>query len=379
MKETIKRLFAINSHTNASLYKVLSYKSLTDMRIICAEAAKDDSIADVSWLRQFRTDVDNGNKRFYTTDCNFSNSHIYGIWNGLFGSFGQNPVYTPSIEHGLILHDQIFNDLEDTARAACATFGLFRKQIIRKYTDIPVFCVGPYIHYAEPFYDRQKLEREKEKNGHTLLVFPMHSTDTSKLSVEIENYRSYLRKKQDEFDTILINTFWWTLNDPLTQALEADGYRIVSAGFRDDIMFMSRLKTLIQMADLVVGDSVGTHIGYCVHCGVPFSYEELGSSIVIDAGKKENKDIDFCQSQIKRISKVFDHATTITDAQIDICRYYWGEDMIRTPDEIHEIAGITEEIMKRSHGWERKMNWAANSVLNDLPVERRYLLQDALA
>lgn len=379
MKETVKRLFAINSHTNASLYKMLSYKSLTDMRTICAEAAKDDSIADISWLRQFRSEVSDGRKRFYTTDCNFSNSHIYGIWNGLFGSYGKKPVYTPSIEHGLILHDQIFNDLEDTARAACATFGLFRKQIIRKYTDIPVFCVGPYIHYAEPFYDRQKLEREKKKNGHTLLVFPMHSTDTSKLSVEIENYRSYLQKKQDEFDTILINTFWWNLNDSLTKALEADGYRIVSAGFRDDVMFMSRLKTLIQMADLVVGDSVGTHIGYCVHCGVPFSYEELGSSVVVDAGKKDNDDLDFQKKHIGIISRSFSHSKSITDNQMEVCEYYWGGNLTKSPDEMREIAGITEEIMKRSHGWKQKMNWAANSVLNDLPAERRYLLQDALA
>ena len=291
-KEKTKHLLAVNSFINAAVYTNLSKKTLADMRLLCEEAKYDDSIKDISWLRELRKDVEQGKRGFYTTDCNFSNSHIYGIWDSIFGQFGVDPIYTPSVEHGLILHDQIFNDIEDTARAACVTFGQFRKEIIKKHIKKPVFCVGPYIHYASSFYDSERIESERKKNGKTLLVFPMHSTNNSELSVEIDNYISYLKGKEKAFDTILINTFWWNINDPLTHALESEGYRIVSAGFRDDVMFIRRLKTLIKMSDMVVGDSIGTHVGYCINCGIPFRYEPTGSREVLKT-EKENKDLDF--------------------------------------------------------------------------------------
>ena len=349
MKETIKKILAKNTYVNAKVYSVLSAKSRREMEEICAEAAQDDSIADVSWLKQYRKDVKDGKRRFYTTDCNFSNSHIYGIWHSLFSDFDVDPIYTPSVEHGLIFHNQIFNDIQDTARAACVTFGEFRRNIIRQYTDMPVFCVGPYIQYAKPFYEENKIKEEKQKNGKTLLVFPMHSTDTSELSVEVDNYRKYLRKKQGEFDTILINSFWWNINDPLTEALRSDGYKIVSAGIRDDVMFMSRLKTLIQLSDLVVGDSIGTHVGYCVNCGVPFSYEPLGS-VLTALPKKESSDLDFCDLHMNKIKKAFYNSESITEEQRDLCKYYWGQEYIYSKTELTNIVNATKKITKILRG-----------------------------
>ena len=377
MKEKIKRLFAVNGYSNAFLYTTLSAKGLKEMKATCAEAAKDDSIASVDWIRQFRRDVGEGRRRFFTTDCNFSNAHIYGIWHSVFGDCGLDPILTPSVEHGLIFHNQIFNDLEDTARAACATFGDFRKEIIRRNTGIPIFRVGPYIHYAKPFYDEERLAREKAKNGRTLLVFPMHSTDTSTLSTETQRYIDYLRDKSRDYDTVLINSFWWNLNDPLTLALEAEGYRIVSAGFRDDVMFMSRLKTLIQMADLVVGDSIGTHVGYCIDCGVPFSYEPLGSKVALNTAK-ENRDLDFCQQHMQPISDACYHAEAITDEQRRLCAYYWGTDHVRTREELQDMAEITAEIMRRSRGWSAKYPSVARKLLGELSGGKEALLRDAL-
>jgi len=376
-KSAVKKAVAFNSYFNAAFYNILSMRSLKEMVIICDEASKDDSIADITWLKTLRHDIEDGKRRFYTTDCNFSNSHIYGIWYSLFGDLKQKPLLTPSVEHGLIFHNQLFNDVEDTARAACVTFGAFRKSIIRQYTNIPIFCVGPYIHYATSFYDEQRLATEKKKNGKTLLVFPMHSTNNSELSVEINNYRDYLKSKQKEFDTILINTFWWNINDPLCMVLQSDGYRIVSAGFRDDIMFMSRLKSLIRLADLVVGDSIGTHVGYCIDCGVPFSYEPLGSKNV-SLLEKEIKDADFVETHVNKIAKAFYRTDTITDEQRVLCDYYWGQDKIRTKNEIRTIAALTEEIMRKSSGYKAKFRDCAEWMLQEINEEERRLLQESL-
>ncbi len=373
MKETIKKALAKNTYVNAKVYSVLSAKSRREMEEICAEAAKDDSIADVSWLKQYRKDVKDGKRRFYTTDCNFSNSHIYGIWYSLFGDFDLDPIYTPSVEHGLIFHNQIFNDIQDTARAACVTFGDFRKQIIRQYTQMPVFCVGPYIQYAKSFYDEEKIKSEKAKNGKTLLVFPMHSTDTSELSVEVDNYRKYLKEKRNEFDTVLINSFWWNINDPLTEALRSDGYKIVSAGIRDDVMFMSRLKTLIQLSDLVVGDSIGTHVGYCVNCGVPFCYEPLGSAFA-SLPKKESSDLDFCDLHMNKIKKAFYNSERITEEQRDLCKYYWGQELTLAKEELRIIISITKKMIVKGHGRASLYNAKNLIFLNELTDSEKELL-----
>lgn len=354
MKEIIKRLFATNAYMNAFMYKALSKKRTNEMERICQEALQDDSIADISWLRSFRKDVAEGKRTFYTTDSNYSNSHIYGIWYSLFGNLGVDPVLTPSVEHGLIFHNQIFNDIQDTARAACVTFGNFRYQIIKKYSDIPVFCVGPYIHYADPFYDEERTKEERERNGRTFLFFPAHSTNNSELSIEIENYRNYLKQKQKQYDTILVNVFWWNVNDPLVDALISDGYRIVSAGFRDDVKFMSRLKTIIQLADQVAGDSVGTHVGYCVDCGVPFSYEPLGTENRALL-KKETQDLDFCSLQTNRIAEAFYQSECITEMQRELCDYYWGLNKIKTSDQLRSMAEICSDLLEESGGWTKRM------------------------
>ena len=353
MKDKIKKLLACNTYLNAKIYSTLSRKTLAEMKALCLEAAEDDSIQDVSWLKQFRRDIEKHRRKFYTTDCNWSNAHIYGIWNSLFGDLNIEPIYTPSVEHGLIFHNQIFNDLEDTARAACVTFGEFRKNIIQQYWDRPIFCVGPYIQYAKSFYDEHRIKVEKARNGRTLLVFPMHSTNNSELSVDIINYCAYLKRKQGEYETILVNTFWWNVNDPLTEALQAEGYRIVSAGFRDDIMFMRRLKTLILLADVVVGDSIGTHVGYCINCSVPFSYEPFGTQIFLKTDK-ENRDIDFVQMHMSKIANEFYHSQIITREQISLCKYYWGNGITKTREQLKNIALLCRDAVRYTGGVTRK-------------------------
>ena len=349
VKNQIKKRISWNTYFNANVYRYFSTRSIEEMNQICEEAAMDDSIRSVEWLKQYRRDIDSGKRRFFTTDSNWANAHIYGNWYGMFGRFNLNPIYTPSVEHGLIFHKQIFGDIQDTARASAATFGEFRKKIIRKYTDIPVFCVGPYIHYADSFYSEDEILREKKKNGKTLLFFPTHGTERDNLSFEIEKFRRYLKSMEEKYDTILVNAFWWNLNEPLFEALQSDGYRIVSAGFREDLRFMSRLKTLILLADHVAGDSVGTHIGYCVECGVPFGFVSLGTTISSTV-EKENRDTQFVTRHMQRIEKAFYESETITEEQKRICDYYWGLGSVKTKEELKEIVRFNYYLTRLSKG-----------------------------
>ena len=327
--------------------------SLKTMKEICQYMSTLDTISDISELKKFRKEIDN-KQIYFTRDCNFSNSHIYGIWENIFGKSNLRPVLTPSIEHGLIFHNQVFNDIKDTSRMACATFGYFRKNIIQQNIKIPVFCVGPYIHYAQPIYSTEKTEKLKKKYGKTLTVFPIHSTNKSVLSIDEKSYVNLLRQRAKSYDTVLINVFWWDINNPLIDKLASEGYKIVSAGFRDDVMFLSRLKTIIQLSDLVIGDSVGTHIGYCVDCGVPFCLENIGSRISSNLNK-ENKDKEFANFHQSQISNTFLGSSKITKEQLEIVDLYWGTSCIKTEEELLKICNITSDLMYLTRGFQSKL------------------------
>ena len=94
-----------------------------------------------------------------------SNYRMYGISNALFEN-GFDKVYElPSVEHGLIFYNQNWTDTALTARASCVTFGPFRKQILQRYYKTPVFEVGPYIQYADNYYNHMQMVEWKDKLG----------------------------------------------------------------------------------------------------------------------------------------------------------------------------------------------------------------------
>ena len=44
---------------------------------------------------------------------------------------------------------------------------------------------------------------------------------------------------------------------------------VVTAGYIMDPLFLSRLKSIIQLSDLTMSNNVGTHLGYCIYLNKP--------------------------------------------------------------------------------------------------------------
>ena len=349
LKNVIKSIFNKNTYINDKFYRLFSSEKTAHIDELNSIMNSWDTIKDVSMLKEFRKLVDKG-ELFYTTDPNYSNAHIYGIWESLFGTIAESSyLNTPAVEHGLIFHNQIFTDLQYTARMTFATFSPFRKNIIRQYSERPVFCVGPYIHYADSFYEQLKLDALKKKLGKTLLIFPTHSTDTSEISVKENLFCNKIAEIAKNYDTVIVNAFWWNINDILLDRLQSEGYHISSAGFRDDKKFLSRLKTIIMLSDYAVGDSVGTHIGYCLHLNVPFQMLQLDTKVNILTGK-ERDDLGFVEKHMQVIEGCLINGGTITEKQRDICKRYWGFECVKTREELEDICVITTDILKRCRG-----------------------------
>ena len=370
LKEICQKILAQNSYLNYFVYKYLSKNDTDNMQKFVDRFYNEDYMDNIDSIRSFRETIANNKLNYITRDITWNNAHIYGIWQAIFGDYVDKKDYykSPAIEHGLIFHNEVYRDVLYTARMTCCTFSKFRKNIIHSKVNMPVFCVGSYIAYAKSFYDQDKISCLKNKFGSILLVFPTHSTDSSDITVNQRKFLDNIKKLALGYDTVFINSFWWNINDPLIKILESEGYKILTCGFRDDINFLPRLKAYLSLADLVVGDSIGTHVGYCLACNVPFCYMPSETKVQLKL-KEELKDIEFVNYHQSKIAKEFLYTTKITDTQKDICNYYWGNNDIKTFNQIKTILQINNDILQNSHGLSFFRKIAAEKLLKKYEKE----------
>lgn len=382
-KNLIKNLISTNTYLTDYVYnfrdKILDNEWI---KILESQQNKDYMESDnLDFLREIQHKVASDVIRNYSGNINWDNAHIYGIWKDLFGLYSKCIYDSPAIEHGLILYNSILSDVRYTARMGCATFGEFRKSIIQKQYNIPVFCVGPYIHYADEFYGAQQANEYRNRFGKTLLVFPMHSIKETEISVNQENFLKKIKSIACDYNTVLVNTYWWNINDKLIKRLKSEGYRIISCGLREDEDFLSRLKSYLLMSDLVIGDGIGTHIGYAVQVGTPFSYVECDSKITSFECKQIEKNRSFMEENCSIIKKAFIGSESIGERERKICDYFWGSRCIKSEDQLKKIVEITEELLSMSKGNCKRTYSASKKLLAEYEksdIEKYNLLLNSL-
>ncbi|WP_460779162.1 hypothetical protein [Microbacterium shaanxiense] len=316
-----------------------------------------DPVADVAALRALREAVARNQIPVKYPDRIASNNRMYGIKTALFGSHALDPG-APAIEHGLFFGDFVIpEDTVQTAAPMVATFSDYRKRIIERYQRTPVAAVGPYSRYAAPHYDDEQIASMKKTMGRTLLVFLSHGTHDAK--VERTGRYAWLTDLAPEFDTILINTFWWDLLDDDVRYLEDQGFRIVSCGLTHDRNFLRRFRTLLMLADSAIGDGIGTHVGYCLADNVPYRYVDSSSSITLqgsasDLGKFGTRSVK--NPAIAEVQAAFLNASLdqIEPRSWQTADKYWGFSSHKSPAELESILQEGREILRRSRGFARR-------------------------
>ena len=348
-------------------YGCYSYKAEKALMKNIEYLTNIDSLESIEEIKAFRKQCADGTAVYSSKNRNRSNARIYGIKSSIFNGIHDKDYFFPTVEHGLILYDFVDVHVEETMRPTIVTFGDFRRQIIRKKLPFPVFCVGPYIHYASEYYDQSTMQEKKKKLGRNLLVFPQHSTDSATLSEDDKIFIARIEKEARDFDTVTVSAFWWNINDALIQKLAANGYHIVCNGFREDPQFLSRQKACIELCNRVIGDGIGTHVGYCVHLRKPYTYFNSGIEIKTkDAHEKDHWDA--MQSNVDQIKNAFE-GKEITPKQMEICAKYWGEGEEKSAEEIKAIYTINKDLTLLSKGSKSKYDAVTKEYINGLDVK----------
>jgi len=376
VKDKVRRFLNCNVYLNNLAYSMLFQDRVMRIKEYQRKFQQDDYLKDIRNLKEFVKDIKRDKEISASRNTVFENLNMYGIWKSMFGNvLDYKDLASPAIEHGLVLHDTITSDLTKTARMACATLGEFRKEIIQKKMDIPVFCMGSYIYYADSFYDEKELAETKKQMGKTLLVFPAHSAEESNIRNDSKRFLDVVKEYAKEFDTVLINVYWWNLCDPMIEIFENEGYRIITCGFRDDINFLKRQKDYFELADLVIGDGVGTHIGYALSCNVPYVHINVNTIFEASSNIVDGMEMDFLQKHTKYIAHAFENNESIYEKE-KICNYYWGNNEYKTKEEIKDILEICNDLTKYSGGFTHLRYKTADTLLNKYVEEdiRKYIL-----
>jgi len=312
-------------------------------------------------------------------------NRIYGIKLALFGEASER-LGGPAIEHGPFFSNIIYPaDTVYTAAPTCVTFGKFRQDAVQSHQDIAVFTVGPYLQYAEPHYSESRLRRLKEEWGNTLLVYPAHTAPDSSIDATAAARFGWIDELASSFDTVAVSIFWWDVLKEDVEYLRRRGYRLVSFGLTHDRRFLSRQKSLLSLADEVAGDGIGTHIGYAIGEGVPFTFVRSEAALALDdAQRRWASDLDRRREGLlleERLKEELVRNARASSSSYDLVNHIWGLDQTKSREELSAIAEISMAVARRSWGFRGRYLSAAEGLLAEYessdPVKYA-LLADAM-
>jgi len=284
--------------------------------------------------------------------------HFYGNMHALmkYASIPEEEMkYFPLVSHndGLPLYTTAFG----YKSAVIFSGNYFRKKVHERAPYVPVFSVGPFIHYAENFYDESRIREEKNTYGKTLLAFLPHTIENVERAYSREQFIDEIVKIYGfQFSRILLCVYWADINDKVCDYAQEKGMHIVTAGFRFDVKFDSRLKTILELSDAIVCADIGTFIAYALYMGKPIARVDISDNQTIVEGllkstlERQIQLTDDYNAFGKKFYQLFDEKLKSTKAQKDWMNEVSGFDQIRDAEYIRRIFQISKDIWIQCEG-----------------------------
>lgn len=285
----------------------------------------------------------------------FQNENAYYGTSNIFKNYsGYKGVITANIEHGVYFDADTF-ELERYNLPCVITLGSNRYKDLLSLTDKPVFTVGPYIRYLKDVESKYQLKELKKELGRVALVFPAHGIENIDVEYSFENFISFIEriKREQKIETVLISLYFRDVNK-FASKYENLGYKVVCSGHRNDLDFLYRQYAYFSLADMVVTNGVGTHIGYAMALEKPISFYDQKVVKTASVGSSAEEALTYSDKKLEEqnmriITEAFKGInTTITEEQRKIVTEYWGLDKLRSPAYIRKVLEISEFVFRKS-------------------------------
>lgn len=265
-----------------------------------------------------------------------------------FLNLPQNYQFKFIIEHGTYPTEQIANIELEADLPTFLTYSDYRVNILKQYRKY-AFSVGPFIHYADSLFSKEKIVLEKKRLGKNIIIFPGHS-----LSYIIQNYDKHglineIKNLAKDFDSVRICLYWADIQLGLHKYYTELGYECITAGHILDPNFLPRLKSIIQIADLTISNDVGTQLGYSVYLDKPHiifhKYPKLHANKKWSEISYDYWNSKAYQELLKEFTKI---SYKITPQQRKVAnQYYGGKNNIKSKEELRKIVNFTEKIYQK--------------------------------
>lgn len=205
------------------------------------------------------------------------------------------------------------------------------------YLNIPI---GAPFFYSRSLYNDEFIKEEKKRLGRNLLAFPMHSTHFINTEYDSSKFIEVLKKERERFDSVRVCLYWKDILRGGHKEYVDAGVECVCCGHIFDLMFLSRQRSLFEIADATISNRVGSHIGYSLflnkpHRLVPDDFELV--DIKYSEGQEEQKIMEESvnYNDINDVFMMDDYK--ITERQREVVDRLWGVSDIKSPKEIREI------------------------------------------
>ena len=271
-------------------------------------------------------------------------SNFYGMYHSIKKFTGIKKI-THSIEHGLYLGNYVpFATYLKTTKSIITFSENRKKHLINAEIKKPIYTIGPYIHYATISIAEYEFKKLKQSLGKTFLLFPSHSIKDFNVKIDVLELIENVKKIASNYDSILVCLYYQDILDGIyPKYFDEAGFKIVTAGNRYDINFLSQLKLIIELADFTASNTIGTHTGYCVYLNKPHFVIEQKIKLSRDNKTpvieyRDDEQIKIMEEEKNEIIKEFtEYSEFITESQKQIIDKYWGISSIKQKNELKQI------------------------------------------
>lgn len=306
---------------------------------------------------------------------------FYGAGKCLREYCGASKPLKACIEHGVHFGNYVNEaELDSSELPALVTFGSERLKHIHDVSEVPVCMIGPYIAYARGYLCDEDVKAARIMLGRTMLVFPSHSIEFVDKVFEVEEFMAEIIRIKNLFKikTVLVSIYYRDLLDGAADPYEDAGFIVVTSGYREDEEFLSRQRSFIELSDLTISNSVGTHVGYCVYLGKPHyiynqSCSQFGATKA-DEIEFDNSFAEVAKKEKAEVQAAFSNCEErITEEQMRVCEKYWGFSHVARKSEIKALFDVCESAFAYKSSERQKALIAQASDEKEFPLLSRML------
>jgi hypothetical protein len=251
------------------------------------------------------------------------------------------------IQGAMVSDALLFRDSNPSSKYIVMSEMLKKQYINLGVKEENILAVGPYIFYADEYYNQQKVIIEKKRLGKTLVVFFPHTRkDEESIFIKtgeftVDNYKKSIEIFESNYDSIIGVFHYYDLDCDFRIEIEKLGVKTVTAGHPKDPLFLSRLRSIILLGDFSLSYNISTHVGYCIALGLPHQVIEIRPG-VNDYYMFLNKDL-YPTRTLNSQEKIMlsearllfnSNSESITNEQYNFVNEYFGLDQLKSPSDI---------------------------------------------